>query len=341
MCVRILVTLEHGVCGKTRVILGGPHQPSKDAHQVLVELLPHTNEWVLCVSVATLAQNFASVNVLLQSGIETRQDPLTRHICVVQFVHKRAPHNQCAWLKNCIVIFAAQQCCHPVCHMSQPWLFSHALSSMSTSSSSLPVLPHNDNTQYIPHISKLPRLTSCAIKNHSGMKTCRVAETRAQQFPQVMSPKNVRPSRGSKLILEIHINYMMYRENLEKKITELLSPKKRRNLARSGRLACRILNCQRRPTSNRRCVCVLSRRHSRYCPRRCNPATGSARTFHGMVLHSLEARSTSTLNVARHPSHFSRPPLAQAFSHVRAEVAFQSTASVVPHPETLFPSLQY
>ena len=36
------------------------------------------------------------------------------------------------------------------------------------------------------------------------------------------------------------------------------------------------------------------------------------------------------VNVARHPSHSSLPPLAQAFSRVRAEVAFQSTASVVP-----------
>ena len=66
--------------------------------------------------------------------------------------------------------------------------------------------------------------------SHSGVKTCRVAETRAEQLPQVMSPKNLRLSRGSKLILEIHINNMMYRKNLEKKITELLSPKKWRNL---------------------------------------------------------------------------------------------------------------
>ena len=73
-------------------------------------------------------------------------------------------------------------------------------------------LPQNENTQNIPHISKLPQATSCAFKNHSGVKTCRVAETRAQQLPQVVSPKNLRPSRESKLILKIHINYMMYRK---------------------------------------------------------------------------------------------------------------------------------
>ena len=113
-------------------------------------------------------------------------------------------------------------------------------------------LPHNENTQYIPHISKFPQSTSCAIKNHSGVKACRVAENRARQLPQVMSPKSSRLSQGSKHILEIHINSMMYRRKLEKKITELLSPKKWRNLEWLGRLAYRILKNQRRPTSNRR-----------------------------------------------------------------------------------------
>ena len=137
--------------------------------------------------------------------------------------------------------------------MSHPWLSSHAPFSMSTSSSP-PTCPNTqrEHTQYIPHISKITQSTSCAIKNHCGVKTCRLAETRAQELPQVMSPKNLRPSRGSKLILEIHTNCVMYRKNLEKKITELLSPKKWRNLERLGWLAYRIPNNQRRPTSDRR-----------------------------------------------------------------------------------------
>ena len=36
---------------------------------------------------------------------------------------------------------------------------------------------HSKNTQYIMHISKLSQSTSTAIKNHSGVKTGRVAET--------------------------------------------------------------------------------------------------------------------------------------------------------------------
>ena len=46
----------------------------------------------------------------------------------------------------------------------------------------LPIPPHTENTQYIPHISKLPQSTCWPIKNHSGVKTCRVAETRAPQL---------------------------------------------------------------------------------------------------------------------------------------------------------------
>ena len=61
----------------------------------------------------------------------------------------------------------------------------------------------------IPHISKLPRLTSCAIKNHSGVKTCRVAETRARQLPLVVSPRSLRPCQESMHILEIHLKCMM------------------------------------------------------------------------------------------------------------------------------------
>ena len=116
---------------------------------------------------------------------------------------------------------------------------------------------NSENTQYITYITKLPQSTSCAIKNDSGVKTCRGAETRAQQLPQVMSPRSLRPSQGSKLILEIHINYMMYMIKLEKKITELLSPRKWENLERLRQLASRILKFQRRPTFNRRSISTI------------------------------------------------------------------------------------
>ena len=146
------------------------------------------------------------------------------HVCSTVCSQARNSHHALGSSHtDCSVIFVRK-------HMSHPLLLSHH---------SLFLLPphkntqHNrdkkiisKNTQYIMHISMLSQSTSSAIKNHSGVKTCRVAETRARQLPQVMSPKSLRLSQGSKIILEIHINDMMHRKNSEKKITKLRSPKK-------------------------------------------------------------------------------------------------------------------
>ena len=65
--------------------------------------------------------------------------------------------------------------------MSHPLFFSHLPFTTSTSPSSSFTLPlrhkNTKNTQYITHISKLSQSTSCDIKNHSGVKTCRVADS--------------------------------------------------------------------------------------------------------------------------------------------------------------------
>ena len=72
-----------------------------------------------------------------------------------------------------------------------------------------------------------------------------------------MSPTSFRQSRRSPE-KEIHINCMMYKKELEKKITELLSQKKKwRNLEILGRLMSRILNWLRRPTTNRRRISTI------------------------------------------------------------------------------------
>ena len=84
------------------------------------------------------------------------------------------------------------------------------------------------------------------------MKTCRVAETRARQLPQVMSPKNLRLSLGSKIILEIHINCMMYGKKWRRR-----SPSSDHQRSEG---ICRNWNSpltQRRPTSNRRCISTI------------------------------------------------------------------------------------
>ena len=140
--------------------------------------------------------------------------------------------------------------------MSHPWLFSHAPSSMSTSSSS-PILPHNENTQYVPHISKLTPSTSGAIKNHSGVKTCRVAENPRTTTPTGYEPTELATVSRIEAYSGDPYQYMMYKKNLEKKITELRSPKKWRNLEKLGQPACRILQYGRRPTSNRTCISTI------------------------------------------------------------------------------------
>ena len=70
------------------------------------------------------------------------------HVCGT-VCSQRAPHNKCAWLKNCnVTCVSEKEFSHLVCLMSHPWLFSHALSFMNTSSSSFskkPFLPHNEN----------------------------------------------------------------------------------------------------------------------------------------------------------------------------------------------------
>ena len=48
---------------------------------------------------------------------------------------------------------------------------------------------HSKNTQHIMHISRLSQLTSSAIKNRSGVKTYKVAGTRARQLPRSGSEK--------------------------------------------------------------------------------------------------------------------------------------------------------
>ena len=124
--------------------------------------------------------------------------PFTIHICAVQFVHKRGTHTQRAWLKNYFVISARLKIsgviwCDPCLILGWsltrflPWAhhLPHSLSFIwhKNTQHNQYNKSNSENTQYITHISKLPQSTSCSIKNHSGLKICRVAETPAQQLP--------------------------------------------------------------------------------------------------------------------------------------------------------------
>ena len=75
------------------------------------------------------------------------------------------------------VAHVSNLCCSLTCRLPRAHHLPHALF--------LPPRHKNTkNTQNIPHISKHTQATSCAIKNHSGVKTCSVAETRARLLPQ-------------------------------------------------------------------------------------------------------------------------------------------------------------
>ena len=137
--------------------------------------------------------------------------PLTTHICAVQSVHKRGTHitrlaqgparlNSHGLQRH---LCAPEKNLSPGSHMSHPLLLSHLPCSTSTSSSSF-TLPstttpvhalqsgQHDLLQEHPlhhqprimRISRISQSTSSAMKNHSGVKTCRVTETRARQLPR-------------------------------------------------------------------------------------------------------------------------------------------------------------
>ena len=129
---------------------------------------------------------------------------LHRHLCALE-------KNLVIWCVSCLIHGCSLTCLSPrALHLLHSlFLLRHKNTQHNRYSKS-----NTENTQYIPHISKLPQSTSCAIKNHSGVKTCRVAEPRAPQLPQVMSPRSLRLSQGSELILEIHTSKMMYRRKV-------------------------------------------------------------------------------------------------------------------------------
>ena len=137
--------------------------------------------------------------------------PLTIHICAVQFVHKRGTHTtplaqRPIRLQNCIIIFVRLK---EVWSSDVPCLIlGCCLTCLSPRTHHLPhslfFLPLHKNTNYnrynminsentpnILHISKITQSTCCTIKNHSCVKTYRVAETSAPPLPQVNEPKEL------------------------------------------------------------------------------------------------------------------------------------------------------
>ena len=160
--------------------------------------------------ICTYRTHFVSTGVTWCCGMASRSStffeaghPLTTHLCSAVCSQARNAHHALGSSHtDCSVIFVRlERICHLVLHMSHPFVV--ASPAVSPRAHHLPhslFLPprhkntqhnryntiHSENTQYIMHISKLSQSTSSAIKNHSGVKTCRVAETRARQLPHLL-----------------------------------------------------------------------------------------------------------------------------------------------------------
>ena len=134
-----------------------------------------THNTHLCSTVCSQARN-AHTTRLAQE--------LHCHLCALE-------KSLVIWCVTCLILGCSLTCLSPrALHLPHsPFLLRHHNTQQDRYNKS-----NSENTRYIPHISKLPQSTSCAIENHSGVQTCRVAETRAPQLPQVMSPKNLRLS---------------------------------------------------------------------------------------------------------------------------------------------------
>ena len=118
----------------------------------------------------------------------------TRHICAVQSFHKRGTNTTrlaqvitgctsflSAWKESitwcCTCLFF---CCSVTCRLPRAHHFPHSLFLLPLHVNTV----YSKNTQYFMNLSRLSQSTSNVIKNHSGVRTCRVAETRAQPLPQ-------------------------------------------------------------------------------------------------------------------------------------------------------------
>ena len=99
------------------------------------------------------------------------------------------------------------------------------------------------NTQFIMRISKLSQSTSSAIKSRSGVKTCRVAETRARQLPQ-------------KQHLLGPMTWKVTRRNVWQDIANL-QRKRLNNETKSQHHAWMTINLKKKEWVSRRTVCSL------------------------------------------------------------------------------------
>ena len=156
----------------------------------------------------------------------SRQDIHSQYTSVQYSSFTSAERIARAWLKSHglhFIFVRLKRSCRLVLHMSHPWL-THLPFATSTSSSSF-TLPSTTTQEHAAQPVQDDQVREHPA-HHAHLQAPSVHKLRRQESlwrenlqsggnphtttPQVMSPKSLRLSQGSKIMLEVHINYMTY-----------------------------------------------------------------------------------------------------------------------------------
>ena len=209
-----------------------------------------------------------------------KQDTHSQYTSVQYSLFTSAERTPRAWLKGRqgsshhglhFIFVRLKRICHLVLHMSHPYWLTHLPFTTSTSSSSFTppstttpehaaqLVQHDQLREHPIHHAHLQALPVDKLRHQESLwrENLQSGGNRARQLPQLMSPKGLRLYQGSKIILEIHNRYMMYRIEFGKQDHRVPITEEVKEFGEMGQLAYRILKYQRRPTSNRRCISTI------------------------------------------------------------------------------------
>ena len=114
----------------------------------------------------------------------------------------------------------------------------------------------SENTQYITHISTLSQSTSSAIKNHSGVKTCRVAVSAHDSSHRLSAPTACDCLKDRSLFWRSISITWCTGKSWRRRLPSCCH-RRSEGIWRIWDLAYRIPKYQRRLTSNRRCISTI------------------------------------------------------------------------------------
>ena len=147
---------------------------------------------------------------------------------------------------------------HLVWHMSHPWLFSHAPSSMSTSSSYSPTCPPSQR-EHSAHPAHL-QVPSVDKLRHQESLAWRLAECRKPTHDnshRLWAQRACDCLKDRRLFWRSKSTIWCTWKSWRRRSTSSNPWRRWRHLERLGRLVCQVPTYQRCPTSNRRCISTI------------------------------------------------------------------------------------